>query len=50
MIFRIAISSSFAAEQTLEFVPVFVVLGRANCRPNTSDRFAYSKREVLIAT
>ena len=50
MIFRIAMSNSFATERTLDFVPVFAVLGQTSCWPNTSNRFAYSRREVLLAT
>ena len=50
MFFRIAITNNRAAERMLGIAPVFAVLGSLICRPNTANRFAYSKREVLFAT
>jgi hypothetical protein len=50
MFFRIAMTSSRTTECALGIAPVFAALGPVIRWPNTANRFAYSKREVLIAT
>ena len=50
MISRIAMTNSATEECALGNASVFAVLGPVFRWPNTVNRFAYSKREVLFAT
>jgi hypothetical protein len=50
MFFKIAMPNSRTTECALGTAPVFAVLGPVIRWPNTANRFAYSKREVLFAT
>jgi hypothetical protein len=50
MLFRIAMTNHRTTECVLGIVPVFAALGPVIRWPNTANRFAYSKREVLFAT
>ena len=50
MVFKIAMTNYRTAECGLGIASVFAALGSVICRPNTANRFAYSKREVLFAT
>ena len=49
MVFKIAMTNNCTAECKLGIAPVFAALGSVIRRPNTANRFAYSKREVLFA-
>ena len=50
MALKIAMTSHGAVERALGIAPVFAALGPVIRWPNTANRFAYSKREVLFAT
>jgi len=50
MLFRIAMTDNRTAESVSGIAPLFAALGRVIRWPNTANRFAYSKREVLFAT
>ena len=50
MFFKIAMTSSRAAEHALGTAPVFAALGPVFRWLNIANRFAYSKRKVLFAT
>ncbi len=50
MLFRIAMTNNSTAECMLGIAPPFAALGPVIRWPNTANRFAYSKREVLFAT
>jgi hypothetical protein len=50
MFFRIAMTNSCTTECALGNAPVFAALGPVIRWLSTANRFAYSKREVLLAT
>ena len=50
MIFKIAMPNDSATERALGNASVFSALGPVIRWPNTVNRFAYSRREVLLAT
>ena len=50
MHFKIAVANDHASERALASATVFAALGLGILWPNTANRFAYSKREVLFAT
>ena len=50
MSLKIAMTSSRAVEYALGIAPVFAALGPVIRWLNIANRFAYSKREVLLAT
>jgi len=50
MLFRIAMTDNRTAECVSGIAPLFAALGQVIRWPNTANRFAYSKREVLFAT
>ena len=47
---KIATASDSTTECSLDFASVFAALGPVIRWPNTANRFAYSKREVIFAT